>query len=82
MTTYRRWKLETAKAQLSTVVRDAEGGQPQLITRRGEPVAVVISARHYALEQQTGWDVFARAPHVEDFEPIRPTGGARELPEF
>ena len=82
MTTYRSWKLETAKAQFSEVVRDAESGHPQLITRRGQLVAVVISAREYPFEQQTGWDVFAKAPHVEDFEPVRPSGGSRELPEF
>lgn len=82
MATYRSWKLETAKAQLSEVVRDAERGQPQLITRRGEPVAVVISAREYALKGQSGWDVFARAPQVEDFEPVRPDGPGRALPEF
>ncbi|CAM3507675.1 Antitoxin [Deinococcus saxicola] len=80
--THRSWKLETAKAQFSEVVRDAESGQPQLITRRGQPVAVVISAREYALQEQTGWDVFAKAPHVEEFEPVRPTGGSRKPPEF
>lgn len=80
--THRSWKLETAKAQFSEVVRDAEGGQPQLITRRGQAVAVVISAREYDLQQQTGWDVFAKAPQVEEFEPVRPTGAGRELPEF
>lgn len=82
MTTYRSWKLETAKAQLSEVVRDAEAGQPQLITRRGEPVAVVVSARDYALKSQTGWDAFARAPQVDDFEPVRPSGMGRDIPEF
>ena len=82
MTTHRSWKLEAAKAQFSEVVRDAEGGQAQLITRRGQPVAVVISAREYVLLQQTGWDVFAKAPHVEEFEPVRPPGGSRELPAF
>ena len=82
MATYRSWKLEAAKAQLSEVVRDAERGKPQLITRRGEPVAVVISAREYALKEQSGWDVFARAPQVEEFETVRPSGPGRALPEF
>lgn len=82
MTEYRSWKLELAKAQLSEVVRGAEGGCPQLITRRGEPVAVVLSAQEFRLKKQTGWDVFARAPQVEEFEAVRPSGAVRDIPEF
>jgi antitoxin Phd len=38
----RRLTLREAKASLSAVVRDAASGEPSIITRRGEPRAVVI----------------------------------------
>jgi prevent-host-death family protein len=38
-----RWQLQTAKAQLSEVLRASEEGGPQEITRRGQAVAVVLA---------------------------------------
>lgn len=42
------WKMETAKARLSEVVRRAQAQGPQRITIRGEPAAVVLSQEDYA----------------------------------
>ena len=39
----RQWALQDAKARLSELVRLASNHQPQEITLRGEPVAVVLS---------------------------------------
>ena len=39
----RRWALQDAKNKLSEVVRAAERGEPQIVTRRGVETAVVIS---------------------------------------
>ena len=82
MTTYKRWKLETAKAQFSEMVRAAEAGEPQLITRRGQPTAVVLPASEVTLQERTGWDTFASAPKVPDFEPVRASGPGRDIPEL
>lgn len=42
------WKMETAKARLSEVVRQAQVQGPQRITVRGEAAAVVLSQDDYA----------------------------------
>jgi len=41
------WKLQDAKNRLSEVVDKAVNEGPQTITRRGDPVAVVISTVEY-----------------------------------
>jgi prevent-host-death family protein len=41
------WSLQEAKRQLGGVVDAAAAGDPQLLTRRGVPTAVVISYRDY-----------------------------------
>lgn len=41
------WQLQTAKARLSEVVREAKLHGPQTITVRGEPEAVVVSLPAY-----------------------------------
>ena len=42
------WRLETAKAELSEVVRQARSEGPQTITVRGEQAVVVLSVEAYA----------------------------------
>lgn len=41
------WQLQEAKNKFSEVVNLAVSGKPQLVTRHGKPVAVVISAEDY-----------------------------------
>jgi prevent-host-death family protein len=41
------WPLQEAKNKLSLVVQQAASEGPQLITVRGRPAAVVVSAREY-----------------------------------
>ena len=41
------WQIQEAKAQLSTVLRDAELGGPQEITNHGRSVAVLLSRADY-----------------------------------
>ena len=41
------WQVQEAKQRLSEVLRAAEDGQPQVITRRGADVAVVIDIASY-----------------------------------
>lgn len=42
-----RWQLQNAKNRLSEVVRRARAGEAQVITVRGEDVAVVVSIDDY-----------------------------------
>lgn len=41
------WQVQAAKQRLSEVLRAAEGGEPQFITRHGQEVAVVIDIADY-----------------------------------
>jgi antitoxin Phd len=43
----RQWNLQDAKARLSELVDRARLGEAQVILRRGEPAAVVISFEDY-----------------------------------
>ncbi|MBW8812479.1 MAG: type II toxin-antitoxin system Phd/YefM family antitoxin [Caulobacterales bacterium] len=53
------WKLETAKARLSEVLRQAQAEGPQAITVRGRKAAVVVSAEQFErmteAKDQGGW---------------------------
>ena len=42
------WQLQEAKNKLSELVNEAENEGPQIITRHGEQVAVVISIDDYS----------------------------------
>ena len=42
------WQLQDAKNQFSKVVRRAREEGPQIVTLRGVPAAVVLSAQEYA----------------------------------
>lgn len=41
------WQLQEAKNKLSEVVERAITGEPQTITRHGQPVVVVLSVEEY-----------------------------------
>ena len=43
----RKIQLRDAKASLSAVVDAAAGGEPVVITRRGEPEAVIVGFQEY-----------------------------------
>ena len=40
------WQVQEAKAELSALIKAAQGS-PQIITRHGEPIAVVLSHAEY-----------------------------------
>lgn len=44
----RTWQLQEAKNRLSEVINRALTEGPQVITRRGEEVAVILSKQEYA----------------------------------
>ena len=43
----RTCSIAEARNDLSGIVRDAEAGRPVTLSRRGQPVAVLVSAQHY-----------------------------------
>ena len=62
-----KWQLQDAKNQLSELVDQAVRSGPQIITRRGEETAVVISFEEWsrlARPRARLIDVLRRAPKV------------------
>lgn len=43
----KNWQLQEAKNKFSQVVRDAAGGHPQIITKHGTEVAIVLAYHEY-----------------------------------
>lgn len=41
------WQVQTAKQRFSEVLRAAEAGEPQFITKHGRPVAVIVDIDDY-----------------------------------
>lgn len=82
----RRWKLEDAKNRFSELVRRAEANNPQLVTRNGREVAVVLSMEDYARlsDPESLVDFLRDSPLAEalregDLELERPRDLGREL---
>jgi len=46
------WQLQAAKQRFSEVVRGAESGEPQFITKHGMPVAVLVDMEEYRRTHQ------------------------------
>jgi prevent-host-death family protein len=42
-----RWQVQEAKQRFSEVVRAAAAGEPQIVTRHGEEIVVVIDIEEY-----------------------------------
>ena len=62
------WQLQEAKNKLSRVIKEAIQSGPQIITRRGREVAIVISIDEYrAMTTNKGKlsEFFARSPLAE-----------------
>lgn len=77
-----RWQLQDAKQQFSRVVSEAEGGSPQIVTRHGREVAVVLGIDEYRRLGRSGRDVrelLLGPPYVEGFEIERSSEPPREL---
>jgi prevent-host-death family protein len=49
------WQLQEAKVNLSKLIKRAAGGDAQVVTVHGKPMAVVVSVEEYArLTRQRG----------------------------
>lgn len=65
------WQLQEAKNKLSEVIHRALVDFPQLITRRGKPVAYVVSAETWEKKNRPSLKKVIRScPYPEVFEQI------------
>ena len=62
------WPLQDAKNQFSQVVEFARKKGPQMVTRHGEPVAVIVSADEFKTMTRP------RETVAEFFSPLRGSG--------
>ncbi len=67
--------IAEAKTQLTRLIHQAERGETVHITRRGKPVAVLLSEDEYARlrqgqEQRNFWDLIAEMRADPTFEPV------------
>lgn len=74
------WQVQEAKQRLSEVLRAAEAGRPQVITRHGADVAVVIDIASYrrlaGVRVELG-DFLRHGPSFDDLELDRSADTAR-----
>lgn len=63
-----RWQVQEAKQRFSEVLRAAETGEPQIVTKHGEEVAVVIDIAEYRRlrgESVSFMDYLRAEPYVD-----------------
>lgn len=68
------WQVQSAKQRFSEVVRAAQGGEAQFITKHGRPVAVLLDIEEYTRNH-------AARPSVVEFILSGPDLSALQLPE-
>lgn len=63
------WQVQEAKQRFSEVVRAAESGEPQIVTRHGEEIVVIIDiAEYHRLRGETVslMEYLRSEPYVDD----------------
>ncbi len=71
------WQVQEAKQRFSEVVRAARAGEPQVVTRHGEEIVVIIDIseyRHLIGEVTPLMDYLVRDPELDvelDIDPRR-----------
>lgn len=67
----RSWQIQEAKNKLSELIDQANDNAPQLITRRGKPVAYVVSADTWERQNRYSLKRTIRAcPYPEVFDEL------------
>jgi antitoxin Phd len=75
-----RWQLQEAKQQFSRLVDRARSEGPQVVTRHGKEVAVVIAVEDYRRlngDTKSFWEFLTGPPYVDVDLPI---DRSKELP--
>ncbi|MBX3140304.1 MAG: type II toxin-antitoxin system Phd/YefM family antitoxin [Trueperaceae bacterium] len=75
------WQVQEAKQRFSELLRKAQEDGPQIVTRHGEEVAVIVSAETYAkLTGELDFKAFLLAvPDLSDLEIERSREPARRV---
>jgi antitoxin Phd len=76
------WQVQEAKQRFSEVLRRAQSDGPQVITRHGEEVAVILDATefHKLTDEVPDFKEFLRAgPPFDDLDLSRPEDRPREI---
>jgi prevent-host-death family protein len=77
-----QWQVQEAKQRFSEVLRRAQSDGPQIITRHGEEVAVIIDAAefHKLTSEVPDFKEFLRSgPPFDDLDLSRPEDRPREI---
>jgi len=78
-----RWQLQEAKQQFSRVVELAHSGEPQVVTRNGKEVAVVLDIEEYRRLTSHGGDFKKFLQSFPDVElPIERSREPHVFPEL
>ncbi|MGH7866270.1 MAG: type II toxin-antitoxin system Phd/YefM family antitoxin [Candidatus Dormibacteraceae bacterium] len=67
------WQVQEAKQKFSELVRQAENDGPQMVTRHGEPVVVVISEEEFRKlqgDRPSFKDLLSAPPYLDDFDKL------------
>ncbi|MBL7256677.1 type II toxin-antitoxin system Phd/YefM family antitoxin [Paractinoplanes lichenicola] len=77
-----RWQVQEAKQRFSEVLRAAENGEPQIVTKHGEEVAVVIDIAEYRRlrGESVGLMDYLIADPVDDIDLDAEIGRSAEQP--
>lgn len=80
----RSWQIQEAKNKLSEVVEEAIEKGPQVLTRRGVEVAVILSLDEYLQlkKKQTSLSEFFRQSPLADLDLERDRSPARREPKL
>jgi prevent-host-death family protein len=76
------WQVQEAKQRFSELIRTAQIDGPQIVTRHGEAIAVVVEISEFRhLQGQTAEfkDYLRAGPDFGELELSRPAGGLRDL---
>jgi prevent-host-death family protein len=77
-----RWQVQEAKQRFSEVVRLAQAGEPQVVTKHGTAIVVVMDFEHYRQCQggaATLMEFLRREPLVEVEVPERQRDDPRDI---
>jgi prevent-host-death family protein len=76
------WQVQEAKQRFSEVLRAAEAGEPQIVTKHGQEVAVVIDITEYRRlrGEQLGLMEYLRADPVDAIDLDAEIDRQREQP--
>jgi prevent-host-death family protein len=77
-----KWPVQDAKQRFSELIRTAHADGPQVVTRHGEEIAVVIDIaeyRHLKGETAAFKDYLRAGPAFDDLDLGRPAGHPRSI---